>query len=203
MGAIVFKVILLVQFLLLFGTCSLLESGYDDKYGQYVPKIQRFKLKDKKGIFPIGLDTVNVYKLEELYGYNGLIYPKTGLTDKENKSYLKELNMGNYYIKFYPNGRCLEFATLKLFDSQDYNSLRIEDLNPNNNRASKNYYYSSDGKNIQVENFVWGDGQGHYVISNYTLIDSGNTLKRIDNDYRIIYKRVEIPSTWNKYNVDW
>src|SRR5690606_19657667 len=114
-----------------------------------------------------------------------------------------DLNGIYNYIKFYKSGRCLIF-TIPVKDAFGVpNSLKESDLNPNNKQYKKNYYYSSDGTNIQIESFVYGDGKGHYAILDYTLNPSGDTLTMQDKYLKIIYKKETIPLSWNRYKIDW
>lgn len=181
---------MLIIFFFLFGACSILQNGYTNQYGHYIPKKPKFKLKDKQGVFPIGLDTINVYKMVEMYNNDNLIYPKALLTNEERYSYVKELNESNQYIKFYPNGRCLMF-TVPIKDSLvgSLNSIKSTNLNPQ--IAKKSYYYSPDGINIQIESFVRGDGKGYYIITNYVLDEDKLIMQ--DKYIKIIYERVIIP----------
>ena len=86
-------------------------------------------------------------------------------------------------------------------DLGNSNSINQNDLNPE--KANKGYYYSPNSKDIQIESFVYGDGQGHYVISNYTLDNSGDTLIMQDKYVKIMYKKETIPLSWNRYKIDW
>jgi len=202
MGKIVIRniVFILVSFVIV--SCSLLQNGFTNEYGQYVPKHPRFKLKDKSGFtIPENLDTVNIYRLIERYDGGKLVYPKSDLTKEEYYSYIRELQEGVQYIKFYANGRCLSFTISAKDKFGNPNQIKETDLNPNNTISSKNYYYPYNSKNIQIETFAYGDGHGHYVISDYILDNTGNTLIS-EGYFRSIYKKETIPLEWNKYKVD-
>jgi hypothetical protein len=186
-SSITFRNIILVLFCFVFGTCAILQRGYTNQYGHYVPKRPNFKLKNKLGIFPKMLDTNNVYKLIE----------RSTDGQKENSSnYINDI-----YLKFYPNGRYIRFS-IKIKDSiGNFNTIKESDLNPET--AKKSYFSSTDGESLQIESFVYGDGQGYYVISNYTISSSGDTLALVDKYSTEVYKRERIPLSWNKYKVNW
>lgn len=170
--------------------CSFLEKGYDDANGQYIPKRPRFKLKDKPGnIIPLNLDTNNIYKVYERYERNK-IHPS--LEDTSSG-----LNKVTSYVKFYSKGRCLTFSIP--------NTRKLEeiDLNPNNKYYGKGYYYSKDGKTVRIENFVYGQGYGIYLIFDYTLNTNGDTLIKIYENSKTIYVKEEIPFEWKNYSIDW
>jgi hypothetical protein len=76
MGAIVIRnIVFIILISFTFVSCSVLQNGYTNEYGQYVPKIPRFKLKDKQGVFPELLDTTNIYRMIEMYNDGNLVYP--------------------------------------------------------------------------------------------------------------------------------
>ena len=179
--------------------CSLLEKGYTNSNKQYVPKKAYFELKDKEGTEIGSIDTLAVYKMVAMYNDGKLIYPL-----KSSHGFNKELNSIYNYIKFYKNGRCLDFS-IPVKDALGMpNSLKESDMNPNNNYYSKDYYYSSNGKDIQIESFVYGAGQGHYVISNYLINGSGSSLTLENKHTKIVYEKQVISVAWNeKYKVDW
>lgn len=115
----------------------------------------------------------------------------------------KALNSNNKYIKFYKNGRCLILSIPIKDVLVDLISLKIEDLSPNNN-YNKKYFYNSNGKDIQIEGFAYGAGQGHYVISNYTINNVGDSLIYENGAFKIVYKKEKIPVNWNNaYGIDW
>ena len=175
------SICIFLLFLLLSG-CSILDLGYTNENGQYVPKRPHFRLKNKRIRFPEGLDTVGVYQL---------LADPSGFQEKKGSKY-------SLYLLFYPNGRLLRIVT-PLNDSLD-----VECLNPNSTRCSREYWRSIDGKTIQIESFVSADGFGRYLIFNYVLINSGGGLISVDRDSKRTFKRKTIPPTWRlKYPVDW
>ena len=187
-------------------SCSLIgidhwfEFGKIDENGQYVPKHERFKFKDKPNhVIPSVLDTINIYKLVEAHRKGYMVYP---INTYSQESYLW-LKKNVSYIKFYTNGRCLSFS-IPAKDQDGFDiSITRADLNPNNPYSSKDYYYSKDGKNIQVENFIYGEGYGMYVIFDYFLNETGDTLKMVYKNSVDIYVKEEIPSDWKEYMIDW
>ncbi len=198
------KNLVIIVLCLFFGACSVLENGYTNKYGQYIPKNPNFKLKNKQGNVIDGIDTLAIYRMVEMYDYRGvLIYPKSNFSSEERYSFIYSLNQVNIYVKFYNNGRCLKFSMLIKDAFGMQNKLKEEDLNPNNQYYSKSYYYSPDGKHIQIESFVYGAGNGHYVISNYIFNESKDTLTKQNKYFKMVYKKESIPLNWNKYKVDW
>jgi len=205
MGPVKIKLVI-AFFLISFTSCSLIgidhwfESGKEDENGQYVPKRERFKLKDKpNNIIPANLDTINIYKLAEAYRKDYMVYP-INTYSQESYQWLK----GNVsYIKFYPYGRSLSF-TIPTKDENGFElNLTRADLNPNNPFSSKDYYYSKDGIKIQIENFIYGEGYGMYVIFDYFLNETGDTLNMVYKNSVDVYVREILPSDWKEYKVDW
>jgi hypothetical protein len=194
MGIIkIFLIAILVSSIL---SCKIFEIGYNNENGQYVPRKPNFKLKDKENNnIPNRLDTINIYRRTQSY-YQGKIEPL--LDDKYS-----QLNKIIIYMKFYSNGRCLSFSISSVDDFGNVNKLKETDLNPNNSNCNKKYYFSKDGKMINVESFGWGDGCGIYLTMNYFLDNSGDTLTMIYNDSKDIYVKEKLPSDWEKYKVDW
>jgi len=187
---------LVMALLLMMFSCSLFKTGYIDGNQQYVPKTPRFKLKDKKNnIIPYNLDTTNIYKLYRT-DYRGKVHPS--IDDKYS-----ELNKRKSYLKFYSNGRVLSFSTPFKGDFGDERLLEEGDLNPNNPYYSKEYYYSNDGKVIKIEDFVYGEGFGSYIIFDYYISSSGDTLTNFYKDTKEVYIREAIPKNWQKYSPDW
>jgi len=185
----------LILFSLFFGSCALFQMGYIDENEQYVPKRPDFSLKDKKNNnVPADLDTVNIYRLSQRFENGAQIYP-TG-----NGGYLKDIIS---FIKFYSNGRCLEFSILAKDGNGNLYKLKESDLNPNQKDYNKNYYFSKDGERIEIESFVPGDGFGSYVILKYTLYDSGSKIIYSSPHTKEIYIKEKIPANWKKYSVDW
>ena len=176
-------------------SCSVYGIGYTDENGQYVPRWPNFRLKDKpNNIVPLRLDTNNIYKMFEVYEDGVKIYPNV------KPSFFSGSLV---YMKFYPNGRVLRFSIPAEDGFGNPNQLKEEDLNPNKEYYSKDYYYSFDGRNIRIESFVNGDGSGMYVIVNYFLSETGDTIIRHDIVTGIKYKKEIIPPDWKKYKVDW
>ncbi len=188
MGAVNYKIILLAICLML-GSCLVLEKGYVNEYGHYVPKHPRFKLKNKQGVFPVMLDTTAVYKLIDIY----------------NKGQKVDLSLSakyDQYLKFFSFGKYMRIVIPAKDSLGNINSIKEEDLNPI--KAIKGYYFSSDGKNLQVENFVYGEGYGCYVILDYKFDISGDTLySGILYSSGVVFKKETIPTNWNKYKIDW
>lgn len=203
MGSIVKNGLFILLVCLSIYSCSIFERGYTDHNGQYVPKRPNFKLKDKQGNITKNIDTNAVYKMVEMYNDGKLIYPKNNFTGDERYSWTYEINQVEVYIKFYSEGRCLSFSIPVIDPFGNPNKLKESDLNPNTIHYSKNYYYSSDGMNIQVESFFWNQGQGNYLIRNYVLDETRDILIDEDKYTKKIYKREPLPSDWNRYPVDW
>ncbi|HPE41370.1 MAG TPA: hypothetical protein PLI77_09825 [Bacteroidales bacterium] len=207
MGTVKIKIFGLF-FLIFFGSCSLIgiehwfEAGKTDANGQYVPKRERYKLKDKpNNNIPINLDTVNIYKRIEMYQNGYMVYP-TNNYYPENYSYY-ELQDIVSFIQFYPKGRCVSIVISAKGDDGLVNSLKRSDLNPNKPENNKSYYFSSDGEKIEIETFVYGYGYGDYVILDYYLNEPGDTLKMIYKNSVDVYIKEVLPTEWEKYNIDW
>ena len=207
MGTI--KNIVFVLFLLMsFTSCSLIgiehwfESGKIDTNGQYVPKRERFRLKDKpNNNIPANLDTVNIYKRVEMYHNGHMVYP-TNNYYTDNYSYPTLQNIVSF-VQFYLKGRCVSVVIPTKKDDGTVNNLKRGDLNPNDSANNKNYYYSSDGDRIEIETFVYGYGYGNYVILDYFLNETGDTLKMIYENSVDVYVKESLPNDWEKYKVDW
>ncbi|MDR2221565.1 MAG: hypothetical protein LBE34_02385 [Flavobacteriaceae bacterium] len=195
MKLIAIRNILSILIPITFVSCSVFQNGMTNHNEQYVPIKPHYKLKDKQEIFPIMLDTIGVYKMTEMYNNGVLVYPISNSRDDLNNIY--------NYIRFYKNGRCLIFTIPSKNDLGMSNLLKESDLNPNNKNYSKSYYYSSNGTKIQIESFVCGDGKGHYVILDYMLSATGDTLLMQDKYVKIIYKKETIPLHWKSYKATW
>jgi len=195
MGAI--RIVLLAIFLsIILSSCNVLEKGYRNDNGQYVPKNPNFKLKDKpNNVIPSNLDTENIYRLNQRY-YQGKIHPSP---DDKNSSLNKLIN----YKKFYSNGRCLDVVIKAKDELGNTNQLNEFDLDPNNSYCSKEYYHSKDGKEVFNEIFVYGEGYGRYIIMSVFLNKAGDTLTIADKKgSKTIYVKEILPLNWKKYNVD-
>ena len=171
---------------------SCIAKGYDNKYGMYVPKKPKFKLKNKPFHFPANLDTINVYKKvyrEYLGKVDFLVEDNLLKTDNDK---IKSIS----YLKFYPEGRTPHFMTRTLPSI----TLTENDLNPN--FATQGYYFY-DGRKIFIETFVYGEGYGRYIMFNYFLNENGDSLTTYYGNSKTIYIREIIPKNWKKYSVDW
>ena len=173
------------------GSCSLLgidyffERGKINSQGQYVPKKPKYKLKDKKGNVMTGdLIPTGVFKLTRPT-VTVAMHPAEAAQTKR------------HYIKFFPSGRCLSIFI------PYQNKLTETDFNPNNSYCSKDYYFSDDGKTIQVESFVYGEGYGKYITLNYTLTPGRDSLILKQKHTQLIYTQTPIPDHWAIYRVDW
>lgn len=176
--------------------CSLFEKGYDNQYGQYVPKHPRFKLKDKHGnTIPQNLDTINIYREFKRYYMGELVQPK-------GNDYYASNNLV-YYWKFYSNGRALGFSKFDPSNGDPTGNINDDDLNPNNANYSKSYYFSEDGKKIQIEEFAYAEGQGMYIILDYYLNTRGDTLTMIYKKSKTVYVREILGENIKTYSVDW
>jgi len=206
MGSIKYFLFLIFSTALL-SSCSLLgvehifEKGYTNEHGQYVPKRDRFQFKQYDGgTIPENLDTVNVYRLETMYFDQVKMYPLEQ-EEIQNNAW-GELNRQQMFMRFYPGGRVLLFSIPLKKPDGSINSLTVKDLNPNSPNYSK-AYYRADGHNIEVEDFVYGEGYGRYIISDFTLSSTGDTLRRKSDRLTEVYVRHSLPEEWKSYNVDW
>lgn len=198
MGAINFRFLFgIICFILV--SCALLENGYTDEHGHYVPKKPSFTLKDKQSTPSSRIDTINIYKMVEMYNDNILIYPLPD-TEKNSKHLYKELNSSCQYIKFHANGRCLFFTIIPRNDLNTPYVLKAKDLL--SEKAKKAYYFSPDEENIQIEGFAYGENRGHYVISNYKIDASGENLIMEGKYIKIVYKKEKIPADGNAPNTE-
>lgn len=206
MGPIKYFLFLILSTALL-ASCSLLgvehifEKGYTNEHGQYVPKRDRFQLKKHAGGgIPENLDTVNIYRLRTMYFDQKKTYPLE-LGETKNHAW-DELNRQQVYIHFYARGRVLLFSIPLKNPDGSPNSLTSTDLNPNNPNYSK-AYYRADEHTIEIENFVYGEGYGKYIISDFRLSNTGDTLRRKSGRLTEVYVRQLLPEEWESYNVDW
>ncbi len=197
MGAI--KIVPIAIFLsILISSCNVLEKGFRNDKGQYVPKKPNFKLKNKlNNNIPGNLDTENIYRLYKMYYQEELEYPSS----EDRYSGLNKLIS---YKKFYPNGRCLDVAITAKDELGNPNQLKEFNLDPNNPYCSKEYYHSKDGKEVYNESFVYGEGYGRYLITSFILSKTGDTLTIADKKgSKTIYVKEVLPENWKKYKVDW
>lgn len=184
-----------IFFIMMIFSCSIFNRGHFDQFGQYVPNNPHFDFKDKaENILPKNFSENSIYQLSEAFAQNIKIYP----TDSNT-----ELDRVINYIRFYPNGRCLFFSIPSKDKLGNINQLKEEDLNPNNQHSKKNYYYSSDGNNIEVESFVFGNGNGLYTKTRYNLDSSSITLTMNESSMRMIYKKIELEGNWKSFPVNW
>lgn len=182
---------------IILSSCNVFEKGYRNDNGQYVPKNPNFKLKDKpNNVIPSNLDVENIYKHYQSY-YQGKIHPSPD--DKYSR-----LNEITNYIKFYPNGRCLNITIKAKDELGNPNQLKEYNLDPNNTYCSKEYYHSKDGKEVHNESFVYGEGYGMYIITSFVLNKTGDTLTIADKKgSKTIYVKEVLPESWKKYKVNW
>jgi len=178
------------------------EKGYRDDNDQYVPKKPKFKLKDKaNNVIPSNLDIENIYRLDKMYYDGKQEYPFLPDDYRYGDS---RFDIGIQYLKFYQNGRCLNFSISSKNSLNDKNKIRETDLNHNNPNYSKEYYHSKDGDEVYIERFVYGEGYGMYSVTSFVLNEAGDTLI-FDNHKgsKTIYTKEILPINWKKYNVDW
>lgn len=195
---------IIIVFFFLLSSCNFMNKGYINEYNQYVPKKPKFTLKNKpNNIISQNLDITNIYRKIAMYENYKLIYPKSNFTNEEYYSYVRELNEGSYYIKFYGNGRCLVTAIPLKDNLGNVINLKNADLNPNSSHSSRCYYFSKDGVQIAIESFVPAEGDGKYIISNYTLNSSGDTLELEAKYTKEIYVKEKLPTHWIQYQVNW
>ena len=203
------KIVLVVLFGVLMNSCSLLgldsflDRGYYNDEGKYVPKYPNYKLKDKKGfVFPENLDTNHVYKHVKSYylGVQKFPYKAGNYEDGEDPSawcvFMK-------YYKFYSNGR-INIITTNLYDEDGSEYiLQEKDMNPRNYFNNLVYYYSKDGKKIQIEKFYQAQDYGSYHKYDCFINKTGDSLIHLYKDSKIIYVLDSIPAEWNTYKADW
>lgn len=186
MGKLI-KILLCILVSVLLGSC--IESGYYNKYGIYVPKKPKYRLKDKSFVFPPQLDTINVYKYVYLEHMG-----KVGFSLKDN-IWPPYSSRRISYMKFYPKGRCIVFSV----DIEK--ELKEHDLNPN--YALKGYYVYNIRHEIHTETFGYGQGYGQYLNVKYFLSNTGDTLISDDGYTKRLYIKEKLPDNWKKYPIDW
>lgn len=180
----------------LFFLTACFEKGYDNAYGIYVPKKPKFKLKDKMFMFPTNLDTNSIYVLEESY-YDDK------LTFSFKKDVWPEYSSSKNYVNaivFLSRGRCLSVNLPLVNQKIDFKSMKSDNFSPEMNH--KNYYFF-DGKKIQIESFVYGEGYGRYLIFDYFLDENGETLTKKYKLSESIYRRYSKPDDINFPEVNW
>lgn len=182
----------LIYFLILFSisSCSLIginklfERGIINTNGQYVPKNDKYKFKNKTGfVFPENLDTVNIYRR---------------INNEPNNPDFNIL-----YLKFFTKGRCLSTSIPGKNTYKQPNQLQNNDLNPENSYCTKQYYFSKGGNKIEIETFLYGLGYGRYVYFDFFLNPAGDTLTMIYKNEADIYIKEVIPADWEKFEVNW
>jgi hypothetical protein len=159
--------------------------------GMYVPEKSKYKFKDKENnIIPPNLDTVNIYREVATYLYGNLT--------KEQDSWF-------YFLKFYPKGRVLKAKTWR--DQPEILQKSYKDVSfiTEVNRAHC-YYYSKDGKKLQIEIFRSIGSSGIFdTNNNYYLNATGDTLTQWERDgaYKAVYVKEKIPRVFEDYTVNW
>ncbi len=190
------KIIILIFISALFFLTACFEKGYDNAYGIYVPKKPKFKLKDKIFMFPTNLDTNSIYVLEESY-YDDK------LTFSFKKDVWPEYSSSKNYVNaivFLSRGRCLSVNLPLVNQKIDFKSMKSDNFSPERNHKK---YYFFDGKKIQIESFVYGQGYGMYLIFDYFLVENGQTLTEKYEKSVSIYKRYPKPNDINFPDVSW
>jgi hypothetical protein len=185
--------ILLVScgFLGLYNDGARFAKGYENEYGQYVPKKPNFTLKDKKGhVTPANLDTVHVYRYEMGDEY-----------EPRHRSI--------HFVRFFSAGRCLTTSIPAKDEFGFDNCLKEEHLSPQNWRVRKGYYYSRDGKKGGWQTFhgIYNAGGNGYSYNSFFLNAAGDTLTSLPGNSAQgsvrIFVRETIPEEWEKFPVDW
>lgn len=200
MGAV--RNTLLILGLTVLVGCSILNNGTFTSNGQFVPKKDRFRLKDKPGfVLQTSLDTINIYKFTEMYHKGVQVFPENK-EYKNNASY-SELHATKVYLKFYSNGRCAHISIPSTNELGKENYLKQEDLNTENSYFQKCYYYSTSQENIEIESFVYAEGYGKYIVLEYILNEDGKQLTMIHNKTKIIYTRQFVDTAWRTFKVNW
>lgn len=188
------KLLFFISAFFFFTACF--EKGYDNAYGIYVPKKPKLKLKDKMFMFPANLDTNSIYVLEESY-YNDL------LTFSLKKGVWPEHSSSKNYVNaiiFLSRGRCLSVNLPLLNREIDFKSMESDNFTPEKNHKQ---YYFFDGKKIQIESFVYGEGYGIYLIFDYFLYENGQTLIEKYKLSKSIYRKYSKPNHINFPKVTW
>lgn len=191
--------------LLICMCCNPFSSGFYNANNQYVPKKPKFQLKDKPGlILPEFLDLENLYQLDQKIYRGTVIYPID--SNQENANFEPLLNTA-VYMKFLPDGRCYSFTVPQFDDIGNPIILSKSDIYANNPHVSKQYYFSSDGRVVEIESFVKAEGQGKYIVKKAEFLNTSSQLKisYYDSDKTSfdLYSIVKIPSHWNDQDLDW
>ena len=142
-----------VVYLIILGctlSCSFLSKGYDNEYGQFLPKRPKFSLKDKEHHrIPPKLITMNIYKLNFIYDDLGMeIYPSNYIDSYGKLKY-------SFYMKFYRDGRC------SFLGGSD--KIKNSDLISTKSSFRKDYFFSRGNQTFQIESFVNNKGYEHCV----------------------------------------
>ncbi len=190
------KIIILIFISALFFLTGCFEKGYDNAYGIYVPKKPKFKLKDKIFTFPANLDTNSIYILEESYYDNELTFSFKKNVWPEYSSSRNHVNA----IIFLSRGRCLSVNLPLINNTIDLKSIGSDNFSPERNHKK---YYFFDGKKIQIESFVYGEGYGRYLIFDHFLDKNGQTLTKKYESSVSIYRRYPKPININFPEVNW
>lgn len=200
------KYLLLLSGLLLYSCSSILKLWYKDRDSVERPKKPRYKLAYKEDFKPPKqLDTLQVYSLAyEANDYDGIVFPRYDYADSIRKSNIKDKQCTILSIKFYPDSRCL------LFNTPNNEYPRVYECYMNRNGleivySGKDYYYSKDGKIIEIESYIYGDGIFSYYKFNYELTESGDTLIYRGKDYNAIrvYVRSPLPNGFKEPLDSW
>lgn len=191
MGTRLTYFLLTITVSLILTSCSILQNGYFNDMGQYVPKRPRFELIDKEGMAYGEIDTIHFYKrtLQTLEGSQ--VYPTVSRVDR---GFDMELNSVDMYLGFLTSGLCVAFSVPRNFSLTERSLDSIFQMG----NYLRSYYYSSDGVQFEIESFVYGAGNGHYVMTKMNIVDEkGEFLEVRDGLSRIIYNKtgIEIPHT--------
>lgn len=179
-------------------SCSVISSGHYNENKEFVPKNPRFKFKNKAGfVLPKGLSTAGVYQKVASYSRGVQTYP---VSPSNKANYTQEDNKSDSYIRFLDNGRYYSFAKAKFPVSPvvDKKRLTKADLNPYNRYYNRGYYFSRGDAQLRTETFVFGDGSGMYVYSDFVVEDGGKTLKRLWEHSMDVYELVDVPESWTQ-----
>lgn len=195
MGQIIrLYILVFIAITLLFISCDALSSGYINEHKQYVPKRPKFQLKGELSKSKRMVDTEAVYQLVLDFQDGDTLYPDNNPTSTIYKQY----NQANYYIKFYENGRYLQFYKKKNEAVINSNHLTKSDLNPDNEYYIKGYY-NYKNNDLLIERFFSVNSRGWYDITKFRISSDSDS---IISDSRI-YVRKFIPIEWDVYPINW